>query len=52
MASSICAIVVSKDPKARGLVCAVKRDNVIGARDERTTSGPTGIKTRINRPKT
>jgi hypothetical protein len=30
------------DPKARGLVCAVKRANVIGARDQRTTSGPAG----------
>src|SRR3982074_1561515 len=28
------------DPKARGIDCAVKRDNVIGARDQRTTSGP------------
>jgi hypothetical protein len=32
-------------------VCAVKRANVIGARDQRTR-GPTGVKTRINRPKT
>jgi ABC-2 type transport system ATP-binding protein len=40
------------DPKARGIVCAFKRENVIGARDQRTTSGPTGIMTRINRPKT
>jgi hypothetical protein len=40
------------DPKARGIVCAVKRANVIGARDQRTTSGPTGVMTRINRPKT
>ena len=40
------------DPKARGLVCAVKRANVIGARDQRTTSGPTGVMTRIDRPKT
>jgi hypothetical protein len=31
------------DPKARGIDCAVKRDNVIGARDQRTTSGPTGV---------
>jgi hypothetical protein len=30
------------DPKARGRVCAVKRANVIGARDQRTTSGPAG----------
>ena len=30
------------DPKARGIVCAVKRANVIGARDQRTTSGPAG----------
>src|ERR1700704_469780 len=36
------------DPKARGIVCAVKRANVIGARDQRTTSGPTGVMTRIN----
>jgi hypothetical protein len=35
------------DPKARGIDCAVKRDNVIGARDQRTTSGPTGIMTHI-----
>ena len=28
------------DPKARGIVCAVKRANVIGAKDQRTTSGP------------
>jgi hypothetical protein len=35
------------DPKARGIVCAVKRANVIGARDQRTTSGPTGVMTRI-----
>jgi hypothetical protein len=27
--------------------CAVKRDNVIRARDQRTTSGPTGVMTRI-----
>jgi len=27
------------DLKARGIVCAVKRANVIGARDQRTTSG-------------
>jgi hypothetical protein len=27
------------NPKARGIVCAVKRANVIGARDQRTTSG-------------
>jgi hypothetical protein len=40
------------DPKARGIDCAVKRDNVIGARDQRTTSGPTGVMTLINRPKT
>jgi hypothetical protein len=40
------------DPKARGIVCAVKRANVIGARDQRTTSGPTGVMTRIDRPKT
>jgi hypothetical protein len=33
------------DPKARGIVCAVKRDNVIGASDERTTSGPRDVKT-------
>jgi len=26
---------------------AIKRDNVIGARDQRTTSGPTGIMTHI-----
>jgi hypothetical protein len=30
------------DPKARGIDCAIKRDNVIGARDQRTTSGPAG----------
>ena len=30
------------DPKARGIVCAVKRANVIGAMDQRTTSGPAG----------
>jgi hypothetical protein len=30
------------DLKARGIVCAVKRANVIGARDQRTTSGPAG----------
>ena len=30
------------DPKARGLVCAVKRANVNRARDQRTTSGPAG----------
>ncbi|MGC2223145.1 MAG: hypothetical protein WA624_12645 [Methylocella sp.] len=35
------------DPKARGLVGAVKCANVIGARDQRTTSGPTGVMTRI-----
>jgi hypothetical protein len=35
------------DPKARGIDCAIKRDNVIGARDQRTTSGPTGIMTHI-----
>jgi hypothetical protein len=40
------------DPKARGIDCAVKRDNVIGAKDQRTTSGPTGDMTRIDRPKT
>ena len=38
------------DPKARGIVCAVKRENVIGARDQRTTSGPAGIMTHIGRP--
>jgi hypothetical protein len=27
------------DPKARGIDCAVKRDNVIGAKDQRTTQG-------------
>jgi hypothetical protein len=32
------------DPNARGTDCAAKRDNVIGARDERTTH--------IRRPKT
>ena len=37
------------DPKARGIGCAVKRDNVIGAKDQRTTSGPTGDMTRIDR---
>jgi hypothetical protein len=37
------------DPKARGIDCAVKRDNVIGARDQRTTSGPTGVMTRIKK---
>jgi hypothetical protein len=31
------------DPNARGIDCAAKRDNVIGARDQRTTSGPKGI---------
>jgi hypothetical protein len=40
------------DPKARGLVYAIKRENVIGARNQRTTSGPTGVMTHINRPKT
>ena len=30
------------DLKARGIVCAVERDNVIGAKDRRTTSGPAG----------
>jgi hypothetical protein len=30
------------DPKARGIDCAIKRDNVIGARDQRTTSGSAG----------
>jgi hypothetical protein len=40
------------DLKARGIDCAVKRDNVSGARDQRTTSGPRGVKTRIDRPKT
>ena len=30
------------DLKARGIVCAVKRANVIGASDQRTTSGPAG----------
>ena len=30
------------DLKARGIVCAVKRANVIGATDQRTTSGPAG----------
>jgi hypothetical protein len=30
---------------ARGIVCAVERDNVIGAKDPRTTSGPTGVTT-------
>ena len=29
------------------MVCAVKRANVIGAMDQRTTSGPTGVMTRI-----
>jgi hypothetical protein len=28
------------DPEARGIVCAEKRANVIGATDQRTTSGP------------
>jgi hypothetical protein len=28
------------DPEARGSVCAVKRAHVIGATDQRTTSGP------------
>jgi hypothetical protein len=28
------------DPEARGFVCAVKRAAVIGAKDQRTTSGP------------
>jgi hypothetical protein len=28
------------DPEARGIVCAVKRADVIGATDQRTTSGP------------
>jgi hypothetical protein len=27
------------DPNARGIDCAAKRENVIGARDQRTTSG-------------
>ena len=35
------------DPNARGIDCAVKRDNVIGERDQRITSGPTGVITRI-----
>ena len=30
------------DLKARGIVCAIKRANVIGAKDQRTTSGPAG----------
>jgi hypothetical protein len=30
------------DLKARGIVCADKRANVIGARDQRTTSRPAG----------
>ena len=30
------------DLKARGIVCAVKRANVMGAKDQRTTSGPAG----------
>jgi hypothetical protein len=28
--------------KARGIVCAIKRAHVIGAKDQRTTSGPAG----------
>jgi hypothetical protein len=28
----------------------VKRDNVIGAKDQRTPSGPTGVMTRIKLP--
>jgi len=35
------------DPEARGIDCAVKRDNVIGARDQQATSGPPGVMTRI-----
>jgi hypothetical protein len=34
------------DPKASGIDCAVKRDNMIEAKDQRTTSGPTGVMTR------
>ena len=28
------------DPEARDIVCAVKRAALIGAKDQRTTSGP------------
>jgi hypothetical protein len=28
------------DPKARGIVCAIKRAYVVEAKDQRTTSGP------------
>ena len=35
------------DPKAGGIDGAVTRDNLIGATDQRTTSGPTGVMTRI-----
>ena len=37
------------DPKARGIDCAVKRDNVIGAKDQRTTSGPASTGRRHDR---
>jgi hypothetical protein len=40
------------DLKARGIVCAVKRANVIGARISGQHQGPQGVKTRIDRPKT
>jgi hypothetical protein len=40
------------DPEARGIVRAVKRANVIGAKDQRTTSGPADPILRKRRPKT
>jgi hypothetical protein len=40
------------DPEARGVVCAVTRARVIGATDQRTTSGPADPILRERRPKT
>jgi hypothetical protein len=40
------------DPKARGIVCAVKRANVIGQWISGQHQGQPGVKTSIDRPKT
>ena len=40
------------DLKARGIVCAVERDNVMGQRIGGQHQGQQGVKTCIDRPKT
>ena len=43
---------IQPDSGGADIFVHIKRANVIGARDQRTTSGPMGVMTRINRPKT